>query len=190
MAFVKRSYLENKARDVALESLVESHIKKIASAAELTVFLSHSHDDADLARGFKNEMASYGIDVYIDWEDSTLPKTPNKETAERIKEKIKQLDVFILLATENALDSKWCPWELGVADSLKGPDDILILPIVKYYDDEFKGNEYLQLYNRVIQRGNGELCVMKPTQRTFCFTTLRQFLQDRTTGGHLKRLLG
>ena len=81
-----------------------------------------------------------------------MPRITNKETALRIKEKIKELDLFMLLATENALKSKWCPWELGVADSVKNWEEILIIPVADP-SGEFKGNEYLQIYRhlRIIQ---------------------------------------
>ena len=70
-------------------------------------------------------------------------------TASKIKERIRQCDKFILLATDGAVESKWCNWELGYGDSQKfSSKDIAILPLKRkgYSDSSYKGNEYMQIY--------------------------------------------
>jgi len=189
MAFIKESFLRRRAKEPKLELLAERYIVRSKIQAQITVFLSHSHKDKELAKGFQKLLALYEIYVYIDWQDSTLPDTPNRETADRIKEKIRNLDLFILLATNNALSSRWCPWEIGVADSAKDYESILILPIV---DDngEFKGNEYLQLYRRIEIDTFEEMFVVEPTFRKYGATfskyeitsqgeTLKKFIERK-----------
>lgn len=51
-----------------------------------------------------------------------MPERPNKETAQRIQGKIREIDYFLFLATENSGASRWCPWEIGYADSQKPAD--------------------------------------------------------------------
>lgn len=46
-----------------------------------------------------------------------MPKVTSAETATRIKDRISRCDKFILLATNGAIDSKWCNWELGFGDA-------------------------------------------------------------------------
>src|SRR5690606_6648164 len=87
-------------------------------------------------------------DVYIDWQDSEMPETPNKETASRIKKKIERVNWFIFLATSNSTTSRWCPWEIGFADAAKGADKILIVP-TEEDSGQWYGNEYLQLYKSI-----------------------------------------
>lgn len=188
MAFLNSSFLIEKIKDKQLRYFSENYIKKNISEAKLTIFLSHSHLDKELAEGFQNLLAQFGINVYIDWQDSTLPSEPNKETAERIKNKIKELDFFILLATDNSLSSVWCPWEIGIADLAKSYENILIVPIV---DDnkEFKGNEYLQLYRRLEADIRGILYVLTPQDKIYNFsdyqisrytlTTFETFLKNK-----------
>lgn len=166
MAFIKESFLRKKASDRELQRFSEQCIVKSASLASITVFLSHSHKDKEIAQGFKNLLAQCGIKVYIDWEDSELREAPNKETAERIKEKIKKLDLFILLATKNSLSSRWCPWEIGIADGYKGYDMILIVPISDDYGN-FIGNEYLKLYKRVEIVKPEKLFILEPEVREY-----------------------
>lgn len=89
-----------------------------------------------------------GWQVYIDWEDSEMPDPPSRLTAENIRAKIRDLDLFLYLATQNSANSRWCPWELGYADGVKANTAILI---VQTRDDQGRsyGNEYLDLYRRI-----------------------------------------
>jgi hypothetical protein len=109
------------------------------------IFLSHKHDEVEQLEGAISFLKENGVDVYVDWLDGGMPKTTSGETAVRLKEKIKENDKFILLATEGAVNSKWCNWELGLGDASKYLNNIAILPIKKDYSD-FSGNEYLEIY--------------------------------------------
>lgn len=90
-------------------------------------------------------MSSLGVSVYVDWLDEGMPKTTSGETAAKIKKKIKEKDKFILLATEGAISSKWCNWELGFGDAQRYIDHITILPVKENFRD-YSGAEYLQIY--------------------------------------------
>jgi hypothetical protein len=109
------------------------------------IFLSHKHDELENLEGAVSFLNSHGVQVYVDWLDTGMPKTTSGSTAVRIKEKIKENDKFILLATEGAINSKWCNWELGLGDAAKYINNIAILPVKKDYSD-FSGSEYLQIY--------------------------------------------
>lgn len=109
------------------------------------IFLSHKHDEFQELEGAIAFLKSFGVEIYVDWLDDGMPKTTSGLTAVRIKEKIKDNHKFILLATEEAIKSKWCNWELGLGDAAKYIDQIAMLPIKNEYSD-FTGSEYLQIY--------------------------------------------
>lgn len=113
-----------------------------------TAFLSHSHKDSILALGLQELLNSQGWDVYIDWQDQTMPDMPDVETAFNIKAAIVRADWFLFLATQNSVTSRWCPWEIGFADGKKPHDRIAIVPTVDTLG-HFYGNEYLKLYNKI-----------------------------------------
>lgn len=113
-----------------------------------TAFLSHSHKDASMAKGVQGFLQAQGWEVYIDWQDETMPDTPSRETAEQIQKKIRNLDLFLFLATANSMSSRWCPWEIGYADGVKRIETILVIPTRDNYGTVY-GNEYLQLYRYV-----------------------------------------
>ncbi|MDC2614059.1 hypothetical protein PO307_15555, partial [Bacteroides ovatus] len=98
-------------------------------------------------------MKKEGTNIYIDWLDEGMPKTTSGYTAQRIKDKIKENDKFILLASEGAINSKWCNWELGLGDAAKYINNIALLPVEKD-NSTFSGAEYLQIYP-YIQYENG-----------------------------------
>jgi hypothetical protein len=121
--------------------------------AQVTIFLSHSHKDQELVEGLINYLAiSSQIIIYVDWRDSDMPSATNRETAHLIKQKINDLDYFLVLATKNAMASKWVPWEIGIADTVKPAGKIAIIPVVDP-SGQYQGNEYMQLYPS-IQPGN------------------------------------
>jgi len=123
-----------------------------------TVFLSHSHKDADLVEPAILFLASQGVVVYVDWKDPTMPAMTSPETAARIKERITGCRKFIVLGTNNAVTSRWIPWELGIADSRNGMDNIAVMPVVPQYRS-WEGQEYVGIYARLETADDGRWAV-------------------------------
>ena len=114
-----------------------------------TVFISHKHDDLEDLKGLLGYLEkSYNVKVYIDSMDPSMPKVTSPKTAENIKNRIQKCDKFVLLATNGAVESKWCNWELGYGDAHKYIDHIALFPVKPKgsYDSAYKGNEYMGLY--------------------------------------------
>lgn len=129
-------------------SLNESYIarQRKADSQEITVFLSHKHSDRIILENVIGLLKGLGVNIYVDWNDLEMPSTTSGYTAMRIKEKIKECKKFILLATEDAIASKWCNWELGFGDAHKCLNNIAIMPITNKRGSPFSGSEYLQIY--------------------------------------------
>ena len=139
----------NKTRMFSL-SLNESlhNFKAESKSLKKKIFLSHKHDEREILDGAISFLKKEGVDVYVDWLDDGMPKTTSGVTASRIKEKIKENDKFILLATEGAINSKWCNWELGLGDAAKYIHNIAILP-VRRDNSTYSGAEYLSIYPHI-----------------------------------------
>ena len=67
------------------------------------------------------------------------------DEAEKIKEQIKMNRKFILVATNKAIDSKWCNWELGFGDAHKYLENIALIPLADNAST-WNGTEYLKIY--------------------------------------------
>lgn len=80
--------------------------------------------------------------------DDDMPQATSGVTAEKIKVKIRENKKFILLATNKAISSKWCNWELGLGDAAKYINHISLIPVADD-NNHWTGNEYLQIYPRI-----------------------------------------
>jgi len=109
---------------------------------EVSVFLSHKNSDKKYIENAISILSAVGIDVYIDPQEASVV---DGNTATRIKSKIEACNKFILLATPDAINSKWCNWELGIGDVNKYPKDIALMP-VSNSTSSWEGAEYLQIY--------------------------------------------
>ncbi|EHU5031560.1 TPA: TIR domain-containing protein [Streptococcus suis] len=110
------------------------------------LFLSHSYLDKKLIVTLVSLFNESGYSVYVDWlEDEHLDRSNvSTETAKFIKNRINQSKGLTIIATESTTFSKWCPWELGIADGMLN-GRACILPILKD-DGDFSGQEYLGMY--------------------------------------------
>lgn len=114
-----------------------------------SVFLSHSSKDVNILAGAIALLEKHGGTVYIDKKDSSLPSVTSTSTAEKLRQRIKDCRKFVILTSENSKDSRWVPWELGLADSYRTPANVAILPTVMSGDHNWTEQEYLGLYRRI-----------------------------------------
>jgi hypothetical protein len=142
--------MENKNEDTILaqwQTCVEMDeselIRKFNSTEQYDLFISHSFKDRELIIGLSYLFKMAGYKVYIDWiDDKGLDRNNvTAATAQLIKNRIRASKGMAYVSTANSTTSKWCPWELGVSDGLKGK--VCILPVM---NSSFKGQEYLGLY--------------------------------------------
>jgi hypothetical protein len=117
------------------------------TTATTTIFLSHSHDDLDkdYVKRAVVLLRKAGVRVYIDSNDTSMPPFTSAQTALKIKEQIRANKKFILLATNLAVASRWCNWELGYGDAHKYIDHLSIIPLAEN-SGSWNGNEYLRVY--------------------------------------------
>lgn len=141
-------------RSSASYSTVSKSASEGRAQNKRTAFLCHSHLDADLAKGLQGYLHRNGWEVYIDWEDATMPERPDRRTAEKIQAKIRDLEMFFFLATQNSIGSRWCPWEIGYADGVKSLDRILVIP-TRDARGVTHGNEYLEIYRHLDKDSTG-----------------------------------
>jgi hypothetical protein len=131
----------------------QASIRKSASTRTLegSTFLSHSSKDDDLVIGATVILENHGAKVYTDKVDPEMPPYTTEQTADLLKNRIKQTKRFVLLASKNSKESRWVPWELGIADGYKGVGKIALFPSADDENDMTWANwEYLGLYPRIV----------------------------------------
>jgi hypothetical protein len=149
---------------------------------EGATFLSHSTKDSDLLPGVIAILERHGAVVYVDKKDETLPPYTSRETAAILRTRIRQSRKFILLTTQNSKDSRWMPWELGLADGYKCPSDTAILPSPeKTNERSWSEQEYLGVYDRIVYgrlEGHAQPVFMVWNQNSNSATELAKWLRS------------
>lgn len=141
---------ENQLKNLTLAADVvsESHrqTRHFSVGQRASVFLSHKHDEISQLKRVAYILENLHTSIYVDWLDNSMPRTTSGVTATIIKQQIEKYDKFILIATDGAIDSKWCNWELGYGDAQKFDlGKIALFPIAQN-DGSWKGSEYMQIY--------------------------------------------
>lgn len=153
MAYLNYEDMKRKSETLFREKsiiLASADFSRKSTNIKCEVFLSHSSKDEEILPGVIKFLEGFGVKVYIDKKDNALPKVTSPETAEILKQRIRESRKFIVLVTENSKDSRWIPWELGLADEMKKLNNIALLPAIKLYDNgSWTKQEYLGLYDRV-----------------------------------------
>jgi hypothetical protein len=145
MSYITFNDLQRQTFSKAL-SINESH--RFDERFEKQVFLSYRRKDSQYVRPIVNILKGLGAKIYIDYLDETLPDKPNSETAAILRNRIRNSDKFILMATPNSSESKWIPWELGLGDGFIDYAHVAVLPITndKYSWSE---QEYYSIYGHI-----------------------------------------
>ena len=108
------------------------------------VFVSHSHRDEARARSLVEKLKSWDISVYVDFGDTLLSNLPSTELADRLAAKLRLCRLLIFAFSEDALSSRWMPWELGLAHGVIGR--VVLWPFTKRALSAKTTQEYLHLY--------------------------------------------
>ena len=119
------------------------------------IFLSHSSRDAEIILGMKGILEDLGYSVYVDWvDDPQLDRTKvGKNTASKLRERMNSSKSLFYVTTDNAISSKWMPWECGYFDGFR--EKVAIVPVQKFaFSNEYNGQEYLGLYPYCIKQND------------------------------------
>lgn len=151
MQFVTRAELRSFAASKTASE--QASIRKSAASQTLvgSTFLSHSSKDEDLVMGATIVLENHGARVYTDEVDPEMPPYTSEETARLLKSRINQTERFVLLTSQNSKESRWVPWELGIADGYKGLYPIALFPSSDNANDmSWASWEYLGLYQQIL----------------------------------------
>ena len=148
MGLYKLSDLENRLAKRIDETFAQGELIKAASSplTSFDIFLSHSYLDAKPILSLKEDIESMGFSVYVDWiEDSEMNRAMvTRENANMLRERMNNCKCLFFAFSGNAKRSVWMPWELGYMDAVASK--VAILPILGGTCDDFKKQEYLELY--------------------------------------------
>jgi TIR domain len=119
------------------------------------IFISHSHRDEQPVRGLARRLREWGFDVCIDFDDPALKRPGNRELAGRLKERMGSCRVLLFALSSVAANSKWLPWQLGLAHGTAGK--VALWPLDDGAKRTPRTQEYLGLYDTVDPENAKEL---------------------------------
>ncbi|MDG6913704.1 MAG: toll/interleukin-1 receptor domain-containing protein [Nitrososphaerota archaeon] len=82
-----------------------------SGASPFKVFISHAHQQKELAGDIKRELSEFEVNAFVAHEDIS----PTEEWQSTIIEVLRKCDTFIALLTEDFKNSKWTDQETGMA---------------------------------------------------------------------------
>lgn len=141
-------YIYGSAFESVGNQILNENTRMYQKGRNFDVFLSHSSLDRDEVLILIDLFNKCGYSVYVDWIfDKQLDRSNvTPQTAKTLRERMKQSRGLSYLATSNASQSKWCPWELGYFDGKSGNSRCCILPVLSSAASTYHGQEYLGLY--------------------------------------------
>jgi predicted nucleotide-binding protein len=124
-------YVEGNAQDLYMENidavqryeLLFDHLRAQAlnpaasaafmAEAPLSVFISYSHRDKDIAHSLAARLAKMGVRTWVDEGELRI----GDSLVERISKAISEVEFVVALVSKNSVESKWCQRELSWAMS-------------------------------------------------------------------------
>lgn len=162
-SFVKKDFFfEKLSTEAGLNKGMEALNEATSHALSCDTFFAHSTSDMELISNIIKYFYMLGAKPYIDKDDMELPEKTDIDTAKKLKSNIDACKRFVLVVTDNSINSKWVSWELGLAGMLKTYENVAILPIESInVSERFIGNEYFGIYKQIRVR-DGELIIYNP----------------------------
>ena len=179
-----KQFLNESVRLTNLNEALRFH--KCQELSEYDVFISYSWHDREFAYKVETLLKNCGYSVYIDYNDLKLDrKTVTEETAKRLVEKMKKCRGLLYLYSPSSSVSKWCPWEVGVFSGIKN-FRCANLPLVDRQGENYKNQEYLELYPYVDYEKNKKTGIYDfwVCESENKYTTLKQWINGATLTLH------
>ncbi|TVT50852.1 MAG: toll/interleukin-1 receptor domain-containing protein [Denitromonas halophila] len=114
------------------------------------IFLSHAHQDEARARSLCKRLESWGFSVYVDYGDAALSQLPDRALADRLVGRLRQCRLLVFAFSEASANSRWMPWELGLAHGVIGR--AVLWPFTQRALRAKAVQEYLHLYEALQPR--------------------------------------
>ena len=139
-----KQFLNEKKQQGILNESFSRH--KPQELNEYDVFISYTWSDRQYAHLIEQLLKKCGYSAYVDFNDLALNRlNVSEDTAKRLVEKMRKCKGLLYISSRSSKASKWCPWEVGVFSGIKN-FRCANLPLTEVSGEDFKGQEYLDLY--------------------------------------------
>lgn len=175
-----RIFTENDIKNMYTSRSINESVCYFSNRYESTyshfdIFLSHRFIDKDIINTLYNHLTSMGLRVYVDWiVDPNLDRSNvTRESAELIRNRMRNSSSLIYAISANAEMSRWMPWELGYVDG--HTQKCVIMPIAKYSFQDYTKMEYLKLYPYIEMNSQNEAITVNDNNQ---YIDLKNWLRE------------
>jgi hypothetical protein len=98
----------------------------------ITIFISHSHDDATLAQVLQDTLVDWGLNRDQIWRSSDPASgvVQGNEIPDDIKKFLFDCNLVLYVYTSSEKNWEWCSWEIGIAEEPSHPTRIVTFQIL------------------------------------------------------------
>ena len=140
----------------------------------ISVFLSYSHKDREIAGEIKRRLEAHGLEVFLAHEDIQ----PNVEWQDEILRRLKICDIFIPIVSQNFKESNWTDQETGIA---VGDDKLIISTSIDLAPYGFIGRKQALKLNESIPDSCDriiEIIKKSPMKETLVNCAIKKFVES------------
>lgn len=159
-----------------LKELMEKKNRAIG-ATETSVYISFDPGDEEAMISVLLLLDSAGVKIYPVWADPGFASAHGSNEFDSLRKDIARCSKFVFIASENALKSTRCNWELGIGDGLRYPDSIAVMPVTEQRGATWSCPDYLQTYPKLVTDNDffiGEFFIESPEKKISLTDWLRQ----------------
>lgn len=178
--FLRRESIKRDISNASETRILNKNHTVFSKKESYDLFISLSFLDKKLILTLIDLFNNAGYSVYVDWiDDKNLDKNNvSYKTAKFIRNRISECKGLSYIATGNIVNSKWCPWELGLADGLLN-GKACILPILKE-PGVFNGVEFVGIYPIIeFDILKNDFCIKGQNDNCINYN-LKKWLNERT----------
>jgi len=132
-----------------LKELMDRKNRAIVSP-ETSVFISFEPGDEEAMISVLLMLDSAGVKIYPVWSDPVITSGQRSNEFDSLRKNISRCSKFVFIASENALKSNRCNWELGIGDGLRYPDNIAVMPVTEQRGATWSCPDYLQTFPKLV----------------------------------------
>ncbi len=115
-----------------------------------SVYFAYDPKDEEYLLSVMLLLDSTGAKIYPDWSAYSISSDQESVNPETIRSNIERCSKFIFIATENAVQSSRCNWELGIGYGLKYPDNIAVMSVTEQRGTIWSGPDHLQTFPMLV----------------------------------------
>ncbi len=118
--------------------------------SEISVFVSYDPGDEEAMLSVLLLLDSAGVKICPVLPGSLVTSGQGSDKDDSVRKNIARCSRFVFIATDNAMRSPRCNWELGIGDGLMTPANIAVMPVTEQRGATWSCPDHLLAYPMLV----------------------------------------